>query len=260
MPAKGNVILLPDGGQDNKGAAAAATEAAAAAADAPPASSGASRSTPPPPPAAACMKEVDHLVQEIKENLKLGHHLGQHLYQHHHHTKSMQGGPLKSPSGRLVGGHIRSRGHRASPYAVPPSSRAGGCDQSDSSSSSNNVAPGAKQQEGGNGAPSQLRRWNHRRRYPSTCKADDSDLHPSDPFAMLQELITDGSLIKEAVRRLQLGLMPKFAAVAAAAAATGGGTSDAEEDGAGRGFYDSDDECRTPPAYPDLCCEVVGGI
>jgi hypothetical protein len=59
---------------------------------------------------------------------------------------------------------------------------------------------------------------------------------PSDPFEMLQELISDGSLIKEAVRRLQLGLTPKLSS--------------------NREFYDSDEDCRTPPAYPDICCEV----
>ena len=66
---------------------------------------------------------------------------------------------------------------------------------------------------------SQLRKWNHqRRRYPSTCipggvgaGAADKTTDLDDPFAMLQELITDGSLIKEAVRRLQLGLTPKLA-------------------------------------------------
>jgi hypothetical protein len=61
---------------------------------------------------------------------------------------------------------------------------------------------------------------------------------PSDPFEMLQELISDGSLIKEAVRRLQLGLTPKL-------------SSNQE-------FYDSDEDCRTPPTYPDICCEVAG--
>ena len=64
---------------------------------------------------------------------------------------------------------------------------------------------------------------------------------------MLQELISYGSLIKEAVRRLQLGLTPKYSTPGA------GPGSGAE---AGRDFYDSDEECRTPPAYPDLCCEV----
>ena len=65
---------------------------------------------------------------------------------------------------------------------------------------------------------SQLRKWNHqRRRYPSTCipgAGDKSVTDLDDPFAMLQELITDGSLIKEAVRRLQLGLTPKLAMAA----------------------------------------------
>ena len=47
---------------------------------------------------------------------------------------------------------------------------------------------------------------------------------------------SEGNLLKEAVRRLQLGLSPKIQ----------------------RNFYDSDDDCRTPPpalpnTYPDLC-------
>lgn len=44
-----------------------------------------------------------------------------------------------------------------------------------------------------------------------------------DPYEMLQELLRDGSLIKEAVRRLQRGLSPKQ-----------------------RYFYDSDEETRSP--------------
>ena len=97
-----------------------------------------------------------------------------------------------------------------------------------------------------------LKKWNHRRRYPSTCMNPSSGItgsanvgacsnknsQPDDPFEMLQELISDGSLIKEAVRRLQLGLTPKF--------------STSKE------FYDSDEDCRTPPAFPDICCEVEG--
>jgi len=59
-----------------------------------------------------------------------------------------------------------------------------------------------------------------------------------DPFEMLQELISDGSLIKEAVRRLQMGLNPKYSNK--------------------RDYYDSDEDCRTPTVYKDLCCEVAG--
>ena len=51
-------------------------------------------------------------------------------------------------------------------------------------------------------------------------------------------LCSEGNLLKEAVRRLQLGLTPKIQ----------------------RNFYDdTDDECRTPPpalqtnTFPDLC-------
>merc|ERR1711881_516299 len=133
--------------------------------------------------------------------------------------------------------------HRSSPYAVPPSSRA--CDTQTLGSS-----PTSR-------GPSQLRKWNHqRRRYPSTCmntnqgndrgsgvpsvggdrkKEVASDpVDPEDPFEMLQELINDGSLVKEAVRRLQKGLYTSPTV---------------------KTFYDSEDDegGRTPP---NLCCEV----
>jgi len=45
-----------------------------------------------------------------------------------------------------------------------------------------------------------------------------------DPLEMLHELISEGNLLKEAVRRLQIGLTPKIQ----------------------RNFYDSDEDCRTP--------------
>ncbi|XP_059088571.1 uncharacterized protein LOC131884726 [Tigriopus californicus] len=149
---------------------------------------------------ATLRKDVDSLVLEIKENLKLGSHKGRKAATGRHHRGS----------------------HRATPYHVPPSSRVA-CD---------NVG------DGNAIIPSQLKRWNQRRRYPSTCMSSGKET--DNPFEMLQELISDGSLIKEAVRRLQLGLTPKFAS---------------------RSFYDSDDECRTPPAYEGedtICCEVGG--
>lgn len=99
-----------------------------------------------------------------------------------------------------------------------------------------------------------LRKWTHRRRYPSTCMNNAGSItgagnatlksamakkaETDDPFEMLQELISDGSLIKEAVRRLQMGLAPKYSNK--------------------RDYYDSDEDCRTPTVYQDLCCEVAG--
>ena len=164
----------------------------------------------------ASRKDVDFLVQEIKENLKLSH-------------------GLKSRSTALS--HRAS--HRASPYPrVPNPSRQ--CDS---------AADLAATMSG-------LKKWNHRRRYPSTCMNPNNGITGSasvggglskkaqakndtdDPFEMLQELISDGSLIKEAVRRLQMGLTPKFST--------------------NREFYDSDEDCRTPPAFPDIRCEVAG--
>ena len=196
-------------------------------------------------------RDVDILEQEIKENLKLG--------------------PMgfKAAAARRQKHHA----HRSSPYAVPPSSRVGGvpgtmltCDNNSSSSSNNSSRTSAERQ-------SQLRKWNHqRRRYPSTCKsgADNSDSCTlDDPFQMLQELLTDGTLIKEAVRRLEYAAAAAAAAAAprSAAAATsaifgssgGGGGGNNNKN---RSFYDSDDECssRTPPAYPDMLVEVGGGI
>eukprot|EP00096_Caligus_rogercresseyi_P006950 TRINITY_DN2405_c0_g1_i1.p1 TRINITY_DN2405_c0_g1~~TRINITY_DN2405_c0_g1_i1.p1 ORF type:complete len:151 (-),score=53.81 TRINITY_DN2405_c0_g1_i1:582-1034(-) len=78
-----------------------------------------------------------------------------------------------------------------------------------------------------------------RRRYPST---SNSDFRPDDPLRMLQELISDGSLIKEAVRRLQLGLSPKLTP--------------------GNYYTDSDEDCRSSPAKSiqasSSVCQVGG--
>ena len=54
-------------------------------------------------------------------------------------------------------------------------------------------------------------------------------------FYSLFVFSSEGNLLKEAVRRLQFGLSPKIKQ---------------------RNFYDSDEDCRTPPpaaSYPDLC-------
>ena len=98
----------------------------------------------------------------------------------------------------------------------------------------------------------QLRKWNHqRRRYPSTCipgGAADKTTDLDDPFAMLQELITDGSLIKEAVRRLQLGLTPKLAIMSSPSSR---GT------GKGNNFYDSEDEDADLEDLEDLDAHII---
>ena len=205
-------------------------------------------------------KDVEYLVAGMKETLKLG----------------SPGGGAASP-GYFGGGHKmglkmgggRSGNHpyggrrtsnRATPYHVPPSSRVGGCEL---------IGGGG---EAGKG-PSQLKRWNHRRRYPSTCMSGGTTSgggatggssakgkeKADNPFEMLQELISDGSLIKEAVRRLQVGLGPKLV-----------GLEREREREERRDFYDSDDECRTPPAYKyyeddledsnDSLCSGVGRL
>jgi len=223
-------------------------------------------------------ENMDHLVKEIAENLKLaeavadaqragsgaiGGHYGDHDLDHYGSpvvaSPLVNSFKLKSSFGR------RGHHHRSSPYAVPPSSRA--CDTGVLGSS-----PTSR-------GPSQLRKWNHqRRRYPSTCMNTSSQTNnggtgengvvknsnsglgvsggkpgvedPEDPFQMLQELISDGSLIKEAVRRLQKGLYPTTPV--GISPPTPAGTHNANN----KTFYDSEDDefvSRTPP---NLCCEV----
>ena len=219
MPGKGsgNLFVLPSSSNNNHDADAAVASAVAAAA------------------AMAASHHhnhghhnkdnVDNLVIEIKENLKLGSPS----------SGSAGGGKVKTGKKKGSRGSFGGSSVRSIPYQVPPSSRVP-CDNVDQK------------------CQSQLRKWNHqRRRYPSTCmastKGEDIEAAAAaasetadDPFKMLQELITDGSLIKEAVRRLQLGLTPKYSLVAAA--------RDEEEEQDDRSFYDSDEEdCHTPPAF-----------
>merc|ERR1711953_813614 len=121
-----------------------------------------------------------------------------------------------------------SRGSRASPYGVVSSKK---CD-----CLADTAAVGA----GGVKRSS----WAARKRYPSmSANGKTKQVELDDTLEMLHELISEGNLLKEAVRRLQMGLSPKIQ----------------------RNFYDSDadEECRSPPsqaptqqpghAYADLC-------
>ena len=189
---------------------------------------------------------MDHLVKEITKNLKLGCPQDIPRSPYSDHGASAAALKLKN---------FRRGQHRSSPYAVPPSSRA--CDTTLGSSPTSRV---------GSSQASQLRKWNHqRRRYPSTCMttagahggANGVSVGPpggapggatsklevgqeDDPFKMLQELISDGGLIKEAVKRLQKGLYEI-------------------ESSQNKTFYDSEDDCeasRTPPIPLCSACEV----
>jgi len=200
-------------------------------------------------------REVDHLVKEIKENLKLGsaeHQLAPP-------PPSLGGGKIKA------GGAFKARSsfshrvcaQRASPYHVPPSSR-----QCDSASGGAGGAAGGPAEGNGMAATLSMRRkqrWG-RRRYPSTCMNNNKFVGPEvgggpdDPFAMLQELISDGSLIKEAVRRLQMD--PADSADAAAFPPAGRLTPGSGNNRASgrQTAYDSDsdnEDCRTPPEVED---------
>lgn len=64
------------------------------------------------------------------------------------------------------------------------------------------------------------------------CRCDDDTQSNDDPYEMLQVLLREGSLIKEAVRRLQIGLSPKQ-----------------------RYYYESDEESSRSPKFR-LCWNV----
>jgi len=217
-------------------------------------------------------KDVDNLVQNIKENLKLTQ------YEAASHTAGgvqYSAGPLpdsgtaakpdctslksdhypsvsiltplpdypypdeagNSSSSFKARSYVGSRTSRASPYGVVPS-KTSKCDciEQDKLGMAGKLA----------GRTS----WAARKRYPSmsanSSKQKQSGGPPTalnseleDPLEMLHELISEGNLLKEAVRRLQLGLSPKIQ----------------------RNFYDSDEDCRTPNPgvqhpmnnYSDLC-------
>jgi len=161
-------------------------------------------------------KDVDNLVQNIKDNLKLNYETAVSFEKGGGGGKSLPTLDYpdlqKTGSNRKSKSFMSSRGSRASPYSVP--GKGGKC-------------------ECGDGATAG-RSWAARKRYPSMSAAAPKKLDLEDPLEMLHELISEGNLLKEAVRRLHMGLTPKIAQ---------------------RNFYDSDEDCRTPPAntYPDLC-------
>jgi len=210
-------------------------------------------------------KDMDHLVNEIKENLKLGGSgpLSPPLPLQDDPLPSFGGGKQQYGKARSSA-HLSHRVSRASPYHVPPSSRQ--CDISSiQAASANGIADGSTLDATEQMRQQQIRRkqrWGHqRRRYPSTCMNNNGfgsskvvhsatalEDGPDDPFAMLQELISDGGLIKEAVRRLQLGrLTPKCFNPTGT---TTGGTGSGIASGGGRAYDSDDDEsCRTPPEH-----------
>jgi len=215
-------------------------------------------------------KDVDNLVQNIKENLKLTQYEAtshsaaslqcsstlpdptsvakpDSLKSDHYPSVSILT-PLPDypyPNSDETGNssfkarsYIGSRTSRASPYGIVPS-KTSKCDciEQDKLGMAGKLAVRTS--------------WAARKRYPSmsanSSKQKQSGGPPpaaelEDPLEMLHDLISEGNLLKEAVRRLQLGLSPKIQ----------------------RNFYDSDEDCRTPNPgvqlpmnnYPDLYTEL----
>lgn len=184
-------------------------------------------------------KDVDNLVLNIKENLNL------HQYDSSVLSAATSGGgpanltelpdfdypcvsstdhPTHNQNSFKARSSI-SRGSRASPYGVVASKK---CE------CLGDTAGGVKRSA-----------WAARKRYPSMSAngKPSKQVELDDTLEMLHELISEGNLLKEAVRRLQMGLSPKIQ----------------------RNFYDSDadadEECRSPPpvdpvsgqAFSDLC-------
>jgi len=163
-------------------------------------------------------KDVDNLVQNIKDNLCLTQFVDTSgvpcsLPDYDYPT------PVSESPSTLKARSYLNRASRASPYGVVPSKNSK-CDCIETT--------GVKRSS-----------WAARKRYPSmSANGKPKPVELEDPLEMLHELISEGNLLKEAVRRLQMGLSPKIQ----------------------RNFYDSDDDsvCRTPPpalpsSYPDLC-------
>ncbi|RZC33278.1 GSK-3 bind domain containing protein [Asbolus verrucosus] len=101
-------------------------------------------------------KEVEGLVLEIKENLRLS-------------ASTMKAIPCS---------HLSRKSSRASPYRIPGKFC---CDAATCDSTCLRKAKRKLQQ----------------------------DVAQEDPYELLQKLLRDGSLVNEAVRRVQLGLTPK---------------------------------------------------
>ena len=107
-------------------------------------------------------KDVDNLVQNIKDNLKLNYDA----------VSFEKGGPLPSldypsdlqPSSRKAKSFLSARSSRASPYSVPVKGSKCDCDD-----------PG--------------RSWAARKRYPSMSANGKQKIDLEDPLEMLHELI-----------------------------------------------------------------------
>lgn len=169
-------------------------------------------------------KDVDNLVLNIKENLILTQYEAAVQcpptslpdFTDYPNAVSDTSHTLKART------YIGSRASRASPYGLVPSKNS----KCECIETAGNGVAGVKRSS-----------WAARKRYPSmSANGKTKQVELEDPLEMLHELISEGNLLKEAVRRLQLGLSPKIQ----------------------RNFYDSDDECRTPPPtipnnFPDLC-------
>lgn len=102
-------------------------------------------------------KDVEGLVLEIKENLRLS-------------ASTMKAIPCS---------HLSRKSSRASPYRIP------GKFCCESASCGNSCGRNGRR------------------------KAQQESSNQEDPYELLQKLLRDGSLVNEAVRRVQLGLTPK---------------------------------------------------
>lgn len=146
-----------------------------------------------PPKSDFLSKDMENLVSEIKENLKLSTF------------------KVKSQ---------RNRAARSRPYSIPSQSCEDtmDCDLCSSCSSTKSKC-------------SHINSMSKRYNIGNSGHLEANKLKETtdNPYEMLQELLKDGSLIKEAVRRLQRGLSPKQ-----------------------RYFYESEDDSARSSPHPNL--------
>lgn len=167
-------------------------------------------------------RDVDLLVSQIKENLRLS--------------------SLKAKSS------VSHKNSRPSPYRIPARSwadPAAGCEVCGLRSSSQSHQHQQQHVTGGH---------HHHHHYHSHLKRNERNRVDDDPYEVLQELLREGGLIKEAVKRLQANLDELSSSEVDEDEEVDDEDDEQRSNGGYRRkpyFYDSEDE-PLPPMYKTL--------
>lgn len=177
-------------------------------------------------------RDVDLLVSQIKENLRLS--------------------SLKAKSS------ISHKNSRPSPYRVPARSwadPAAGCEVCGLRSTGQQPQPQQQQQQQQQHHVIAGHHHHHHHHYHSHLKRSERSRVGDDPYEVLQELLREGGLIKEAVKRLQENLDELSSSEVDEDDVVDDEDDDVQRSGGGYRrkpyFYDSEDE-PLPPMYEPL--------